>query len=82
MNDLFDGLVLVARFTGLDKVCVLNATGSIVHNLDAVFVSQLGNSFDISHGNRLSTCQVYGNSEADIRNVLCANFVDQCLEFI
>ena len=69
MNDLFDGLVLVARFTGLD-------------NLDAVFVSQFGNSFDISHGNRLSTCQVYGNSEADIRNVLCANFVDQCLEFI
>mgnify|MGYP002484158402 CR=1 FL=1 len=54
MNDLFDGLVLVARFTGLDEVCIFNAAGSIVHNLDPVFMSQFRNSFNVSHGNRLS----------------------------
>ena len=82
MNDLFDGLVLVARFTGLDEVCIFNAAGSIVHNLDPVFMSQFRNSFNVSHGNRLSACQIYSNSQADIRNMLCANFIDQCMEFI
>lgn len=82
MDDFLNGLVLVALFPCLDEIRVLNTPCGIEHHLDAILVGQLGNSFDISHGNRLSARQVNGHCETDIWNLISAHFVNQGLELI
>ena len=77
-----DGFICVAFFALLNEIGIFHHAGGIEINLDAVFVAQSAQGFDICHADGLSACHVDRARHADVGDVIRANFIDQRLNFI
>ena len=79
MHDLGDALVLKALLLLFDKVGVFYAAGSVVEHFNAMRFCQFTHRTHVSHRDRLAAREVNRHRQADIRNILCAFFINQLL---
>ena len=77
-----DGFVFVFRLAFFDEVSVFDAAGRVKHHFNAVFAAKLVDGAHVFHADRLTACQVYGNGNANIRNLVGTDFVNQRLQFL
>ncbi|MNI76595.1 hypothetical protein D3C73_1328390 [compost metagenome] len=76
MDDRGDALVLKALLLLFDKVGVFYAAGGIVEHFNAVSFRQFAHRTHVSHRDWLPAREVNRHRQADIRNILCAFFIN------
>ena len=82
MDNLADGLVLIALLAGLDEVGVLGETCGVHKQLDTVFLTQSGYALDVLHGHGLSAGGVVGNGQHYARYLLAGSGLEHFLKLL
>ena len=57
-------------------------SGHVVHEHDVVFVAPRTYLFQVFKRNRLAACHVDASRDADVRDLVFSDFIDQCIQFV
>ena len=63
-------------------MCVLGNPGHVMDQHDVVLVAPCSGLFQVSHRNGLAACHVDAGCDADVRDLVGAYFVDECIQLI